>query len=199
MGLRVFLYGLYTGLENMEENKIIFPFSHILYTTSGKDKKGKDTVQLCFPKMSEDGTHCEETIISIDVDYTNLLAMDFSELLSDDFVLLSFMHFYQYLKYESRTNSDEKVLKIVGELQKYINTLGKLKQQDREILLRSIDTLVDDILNIIKGQANISKEVMDMLLEGRESRTKKQTRGKEKYNYKSLSSKSRYTYYCKRC
>lgn len=101
MGLRVFLYGLYTGLENMEENKIIFPFSHILYTTSGKDKKGKDTIQLCFPKMSEDATHCEETIVSIDVDYTNLFAMNFNELLSDDFVLLSFMHFYQYLKYES--------------------------------------------------------------------------------------------------
>lgn len=165
MGLRAFLYGLYTGLENMEENKIVFPFSHILYTTSGKDKKGKDTIQLCFPKMSEDATHCEETIITIDVDYTNLFAMDFNELLSDDFVLLSFMYFYQYLKYESRTNSDEKVLKIVGELQEYINTLEKLKQQDREVLLRSIDTLVDDILNIIKEQANISKEVMDMLLE----------------------------------
>ena len=165
MGIRAFLYGLYTGLESMEENKIIFPFSHILYTTSGKDKKGKDIVQLCFPKMSEDATHCEETIVSIDVDYTNLLAMDFNELLSDDFVLLSFMYFYQYLKYESRTNSDKKVLKIVSELQEYINTLGKLKQQDREVLLRSIDTLVDDILNIIKGQANISKEVMDMLLE----------------------------------
>ena len=118
MGLRVFLYGLYTGLENMEENKIVFPFSHILYTTSGKDKKGKDTIQLCFPKMSEDATHYEETILSIDVDYTNLLAMDFNELSSDDFVLLSFMYFYQYLKYESRTNSDKKVLKIVSELQK---------------------------------------------------------------------------------
>lgn len=165
MGLRVFLYGLYTGLENMEENKIVFPFSHILYTTSGKDKKGKDTIQLCFPKMSEDATHCEETIVSIDVDYTNLFAMNFNELLSDDFILLSFMYFYQYLKYESRTNSDEKVLKIVDELQEYISTLEKLKQQDREVLLRSIDTLVDDILNIIKGQANISKEVMDMLLE----------------------------------
>ncbi len=165
MGVRAFLYGLYTGLEDMEENKIVFPFSHILYTTSGKDKKGKDIVQLCFPKMSEDGTHCEETIISIDVDYTNLLVMDFNELLSDDFILLSFMYFYQYLKYESRTNSDKKILKIVGELQKYINTLEKLKQQDRDVLLRSIDTLVDDILNIIKEHENISKEVTDMLLE----------------------------------
>ena len=165
MGLRAFLYGLYTGLENMEENKIVFPFSHILYTTSGKDKKGKDTIQLCFPKMSEDGTHCEETVVSIDVDYTNLLAMNFDELLSDDFVLLSFMYFYQYLKYESRTNSDKKVLKLVDELQMYINRLEKLKQQDREVLLRSIDTLVDDILNIIKDHKNISKEVTDMLLE----------------------------------
>ena len=115
--------------------------------------------------MSEDGTHCEETIVSIAVEYTNLLAMDFNELLSDDFILLSFMYFYQYLKYESRTNSDKKVLNIVEELRKYINTLSKLKQQDREVLLRSIDTLVDDILNIIKEHENISKEVMDMLLE----------------------------------
>ena len=140
---------------------------HLVYipVIHTKDKKGKDIVQLCFPKMSEDGTHCEETIISIDVDYTNLLAMDFNELLSDDFILLSFMYFYQYLKYESRTNSDKKILKIVGELQKYINTLEKLKQQDREILLRSIDTLVDDILNIIKEHETISKEVTDMLLE----------------------------------
>ena len=165
MGLRAFLYGLYTGLEDMEENRIVFPFSHILYTTSGKDKKGKDSIQLCFPKMSEDGSHCEETIVSIDVDYTNLLAMDFKELLSDDFILLSFMYFYQYLKYESRTNTDKKVLKLVEELQEYLNTLGKLKQQDREVLLRSIDTLIDDILNIIKEQENISKEVTDMLLE----------------------------------
>lgn len=165
MGVRAFLYGLYTGLENMEENKIIFPFSHILYTTSGKDKKGKDTIKLCFPKMSEDGTHCEETIVSIAVEYTNLLAMDFNELLSDDFILLSFMYFYQYLKYESRTNSDKKVLNIVEDLRKYINALSKLKQQDRDVLLRSIDTLVDDILNIIKEHENISKEVMDMLLE----------------------------------
>ncbi len=165
MGLRVFLYGLYTGLENIEENKIVFPFSHILYTTSGKDKKGKDIVQLCFPKMSEDATHYEETIVSIAVEYTNLLAMDFNELLSDDFILLSFMYFYQYLKYESRTNSDKKVLNIVEDLRKYINALSKLKQQDRDVLLRSIDTLVDDILNIIKEHENISKEVMDMLLE----------------------------------
>ena len=165
MGLRAFLYGLYTGLEDMEENRIVFPFSHILYTTSGKDKKGKDSIQLCFPKMSEDGSHCEETIVSIDVDYTNLLAMDFKELLSDDFILLSFMYFYQYLKYESRTNTDKKVLKLVEELQEYLNALVKLKQQDREVLLRSIDTLIDDILNIIKEQENISKEVTDMLLE----------------------------------
>ena len=74
------------------------------------------------------------------------------------------MYFYQYLKYESRTNSDKKILKIVGELQKYINTLEKLKQQDRDVLLRSIDTLVDDILNIIKEHENISKEVTTMRL-----------------------------------
>jgi len=91
--------------------------------------------------------------------------MDIIELLSDDFILLSFMYFYQYLKYESRTNSDKKVLKIIEELRKYINALSKLKQQDRDVLLRSIDTLVDDILNIIKEHENISKEVMDMLLE----------------------------------
>ncbi|MEY8322011.1 hypothetical protein AAK894_13230 [Lachnospiraceae bacterium 46-61] len=57
------------------------------------------------------------------------------------------------------------MLKIASELQGYINTLGKLKQQDRQALLRSIDTLMDDILNIIKEKANISKKVMDMLLE----------------------------------
>ena len=134
MGVRAFLYGLYSGLENMKENTIVFPFSHILYTTLGKDKKWKETIKLCFPKMSEDGSHCEETIVSINIEYTNLLAMGFNELLSDDYILLSFMYFYGYLKYKSRTNSDKKVLKFVSELQEYINILEKLKQQDRYIM-----------------------------------------------------------------
>ena len=165
MGLRAFLYGLYTGIETLEENRIDFPFSHILYTTTGKDKKGKDIIKLCFPKMSEDGTHCEETIIPIEVEYTNLLAMDFKELTSEHFILLSFMYFYRYIKDKRKIGSDKKVLNVVKELQKYVTILEKIKQQDRDILLRAADALLNDILHIIQKQEKVSKEVTDMLLE----------------------------------
>ncbi len=165
MGLRAFLYGLYTALEANEKKKIVFPFSHTLYTVIGKEKKGKDVIALCFPKMSEDGKRCEEYIVPIEMEYTNLLAMDFEEMTSECMMLLSFMYFYKYLKDKKEMNSDKKVWNMVKELKKYIELLETVKQHDRDLLLRAVDTLLNDIVYAIKKQKNISKEAESMLLE----------------------------------
>ncbi len=92
MGLRVFLYGLYSRGNNVIES----PLSHILYTVSDKNKKGIDSVTFRIPRFSIHQNIYKNTVITIEYPYTNLLKMDLTEFLSDDFILLSFIYFYQY-------------------------------------------------------------------------------------------------------
>lgn len=74
IGVRVFLYGLETAKQKVNENVLKFPLPHIIYTIPyGKSMYGKESVILNVPNYIEEKNIYEDCRIQINIKYTNLL------------------------------------------------------------------------------------------------------------------------------
>ncbi len=169
MGIRIFLYGLYSDTKK-ENHTFHFPMSHILYLVPNREKYSTVSVYLDLPQFQVNGTEYKDSIIQIDIPATNLLQFTLEDFQNSNLLLLGFSYLYRYVKRQYTCKTEKDITCIVQEISTLWNLIyhsGK-KRDDIEITLRAMLKLYQDIISIAKRN-QVNEEELYMLTKPRKS------------------------------